>query len=924
MKINFKRAAAFFMTFLFLFQITVFAVSSESKNTQIAEVENYEHVLNLFTVLGIIEDYDSFNPEKQITRGYFSQVAARITQINFEGMATEQRFADVLPSSMYADAIECLYSNGIITGNSNGEFKVNEVIKVIDALKILMSVTGYAPLADINGGYPDGYVYAAARGDMLNGLGNIYGELTAPAMLVLVGNVMNSPKIEFNYESKGFSYKFNEEKTILNDKYDVNIADGTVTQNSLTAFYSASDLKEDCIEIETGSIKRQMVAKNCENYLGKTIRTFYKEENDENVSIYAYPLPSHNNVVELNIDDIELSSSNQNKIKYYDGKHKYLNCDINVAVIYNDMYYAEGMFNFSVLEGKRGSVEFVDNNKDNTYDVIKIKAYSSHVIGNILIDDQIIYDKFNQNVSIDVSPNDCYRYSMKFTDGTDASLYDIVELNVISVAQSSNSADRKITDIIISRNVQSGKITRIENRGGVPYVTIDGINTYKTTDDIISSFKITVGNEMNLFLDAFDNIVGADALVAGEYRFGLLLGYKADKGYKLEAKLLTASNTFETFQFAKKFWIDNQKITEADKGKNVLDIISANTIVGTSEKSLVSGVFPVRYVLNSDGEILKLDTPEKGANEDKGLKLLTGAYQGPGTYAVAYDNVLGCRIPLKSETVVIRMNISDYTSKSAYTKESFTITNASQFANSADVYFCVAYKVDEDSPYADLVLVLSGISVQSDTYTFTIKDFIKVYDEKLECVVEGVVGIQQGSEQSISIDPEYADEFLSMGLNIGDTIRYSKNTRTGLVKKVQIVSQYVDDNSKVNIVNVVGGTTDITGSLKIYTQKRVLLPGFIAERTGNLIKLAYTGFGTQDKRPTADTFADESRLIYCQPGNSTVVTVYDPSKKQPVYAGTYDEMKDYVHSGLGASRVIVRYRSNLLEEIIVYNDDSVN
>ena len=44
------------------------------------------------------------------------------------------------------------------------------------------------------------------------------------------------------------------------------------------------------------------------------------------------------------------------------------------------------------------------------------------------------------------------------------------------------------------------------------------------------------------------------------------------------------------------------------------------------------------------------------------------------------------------------------------------------------------------------------------------------------------------------------------------------------------------------------------------------------------------------------------------------------SKEGRIYTGSFDDIRDYVSHGDDASRVLVRYYSGQLKEIVVYND----
>ena len=101
--------------------------------------------------------------------------------------------------------------------------------------------------------------------------------------------------------------------------------------------------------------------------------------------------------------------------------------------------------------------------------------------------------------------------------------------------------------------------------------------------------------------------------------------------------------------------------------------------------------------------------------------------------------------------------------------------------------------------------------------------------------------------------------------------------------------------------------------------KRWMFIGYVAERRGELLKILYKGKGQYALTPNAAEITGTSNMVFANPNASTNVTVYDRAENK-VFAGTFDDIKDYVHNGSSASRVIVRYESGSLKEIVVYND----
>ena len=301
-----KKFISLFIVFALLISVSSTAFAAEKNSIS---SDDYNHVLELFQTLGIIEDYDNFSDTKVITRGYFALVAARLYNMPFDDIAKEQRFSDVPLYSSYVDAIELLASNGAISGDGTGVFREDERIKIIDAAKILVEIAGYGFIAQSSGGYPNGYAAAANEAGILKRIGSLDNYLTADTMLVMITNMLNAYDIKMSFVMNGQIYEKDTEKNLLKKLFDVDIVEGVVTQNSLTAFYSAPDISDNEIEITSNTDKYVLYTEEYGKYIGKKIKAFYIEDFDKDRIIYAYPLSGEDDIKVLKISDIYLSLS---------------------------------------------------------------------------------------------------------------------------------------------------------------------------------------------------------------------------------------------------------------------------------------------------------------------------------------------------------------------------------------------------------------------------------------------------------------------------------------------------------------------------------------------------------------------------------------------------------------------------------------
>ena len=132
--------------------------------------------------MGILNT-DFLEDSPSITRGEFASIAIKFHGRNPEYVvsATAHYFADVDSATPYAHFIHAAAALGIVHGYSappaihhllpyEPEFKPNQAITAAEAITMLLRTLGYDGYAHINGGYPTGYMTAAAQYQLLPGV----------------------------------------------------------------------------------------------------------------------------------------------------------------------------------------------------------------------------------------------------------------------------------------------------------------------------------------------------------------------------------------------------------------------------------------------------------------------------------------------------------------------------------------------------------------------------------------------------------------------------------------------------------------------------------------------------------------------------------------------------------------------------------
>lgn len=117
-----------------------------------------------FETFGVINnDSQTFNSDGTVTRGEMCEIISRIYGYSKPNgyVPYEETYADVSNDTENYIWIVMAKNNGWINGDENSNFRPNDNITEIEAVKMLLSTAGYDWLANMCGGYPEGYRAAA-------------------------------------------------------------------------------------------------------------------------------------------------------------------------------------------------------------------------------------------------------------------------------------------------------------------------------------------------------------------------------------------------------------------------------------------------------------------------------------------------------------------------------------------------------------------------------------------------------------------------------------------------------------------------------------------------------------------------------------------------------------------------------------------
>lgn len=255
--------------------VNVYAESVKAEIVQEAyePTEKAKEAQALLNGLGETDFFSEIN-NNPVSRGDFIYGLIDVLGINI-GLSGKNGFLDIPAGSKYEQAVETALTYGFISKGDN--FRVNDTIKLNEAIKIIVGVLGYSFVAEIQGGYPYGYMNVAQERDLLNNV-DIKEEITKEDMALLLYNMFMSEVAEIEYKRKNLSIHKTGDDTLLEVLHGVYSTEGIITKNSVTSYdLSYSYTKEDLtVEVEGKAYGSKI---DIDKYFGMNCIVYYNEDN---------------------------------------------------------------------------------------------------------------------------------------------------------------------------------------------------------------------------------------------------------------------------------------------------------------------------------------------------------------------------------------------------------------------------------------------------------------------------------------------------------------------------------------------------------------------------------------------------------------------------------------------------------------------
>lgn len=681
------------------FCINVYAEKGENKLSKEAQ---FLQTLGIYSPPGYGEEIYS----QTVTRAEFiSAVMNMAYRDTLEGEINGENFSDVGDDNTYYYEILAAKNIGLISGTEYNRFAPNEKIKTAHAFALVKRVLGYEQSDD---------TFLVSKG-LMSGVNSSNTFMTVNDMIMLLYNALDIDIM--NYTGDG-EYKIIKDETILSNNLDVYDTTGIIDANKYTALYSPYGTGAENV-ITVDGVKYNCGEYDMSELLGYNIKLYYRVYEDDDPEIIFYEEKKCESI-ELESDDITGFNNNVYSVYYEEtSKKKNYRIESDAAVIHNGVA-AEDL---TYIKPAYGSVKLIDNDADGVYEVVDITSYETYFVDGIHAGDYLVYS----NGNILEFDEETYVYS----DGNISQFEAIAPKSVILVSESSNKNGEVLRRIEFSTQKEEGVPSSVEEDKIVINDVLYKINPRLANEGV----EYTEGV---YYIDPMGRMAFFTAkIIAGE-KYGLLM-FAANDIEESIVRIITDTSESIRYKLSDKIKLDSVRMEKED----VCNV-------------LASRVELIRYKLNSDNEVVSIDTVDDGGElekmEYKGTAtvfMYRSRSKSFGEHRNARGYVNGTSIYFVDANTKVFYKGADKRDEKKFRAGSFA-----EFTDSGE-YFLEGYDMNENGVCGAVVIDSDAGSdyVYRYNYFLYVNKVIKTLSE-LDDVVYVVKGIFNGAEAEYKISPD--------------------------------------------------------------------------------------------------------------------------------------------------------------------------
>ncbi|MDD6483549.1 MAG: S-layer homology domain-containing protein [Clostridiales bacterium] len=579
-----------------------------------------------------------------VSRIEFAKIILNILGIesDLKGAAT---FKDVPESDM--GAVSMIANSGLMSGYDDYTFGPDDNVTVEQALKVILNIMGQSGLAEISGGYPDGYYLTASNIGLLKKTDCGKNQaLNYKNLAIMLDNALKEKVL-----TKA-NTKTEEGKTFLEYYFGYAEGEGIIEGTPETYLYSGENLNKNQVCIN-GTVFQ--CDKDISQYLGCKVRYYYDLNSDDDQLVYIYDIDNRNKIVEFSTVSQDVSFENNTYTVYEsNGRKTNYRVENTNSVIYNGKYYADYVNASDVFVPKYGYIKLIDNGEG--YKTVVITDIRTVHVGSIDYQKGIIYDRLGGK---EINLSDCDVVSIKDVDGTDCELMDIKAYDLLSVE---SSKDGSIVKLHVSTNSVSGSVCEILKDEYQNEISIadnkygSNVRTkYKTINGFFDDQPISMGETGTFYIDFLGNI-GAFKTGESTKNVGYLVNAyppEPDDDKNIYLRIFNTDGKMVKLKTADKLCID-QAVPKTSA--------SALNMLKNGTDSVVSQL--ITYDIDVNGEVSSIDTAyNKRPNCEDYRTVVPDNNESEESLRVIYSSILPPNSSSEPEMLSFRPNARNFGGK---------------------------------------------------------------------------------------------------------------------------------------------------------------------------------------------------------------------------------------------------------------------
>lgn len=584
---------------LFIFVLAEMEIYGHLVDPNAAEVgedvpgSKQEYAITLLSQLGMMGNVneDIFGVDHLMTRAE----AAGMVVDAFAGKfvsSGHMPFSDVEVEHPHYAAIISAYELGYITGYENATFRPDDYITKTEFLYMTLRAIGYGePLKKF---YNNSLARMIQYVDELELLNNVETKdlnehISRADAAVVFYNALLAPVFDTYAVKNGqLVAEKSKDESLLENRYGMVVMEGVVEKTTRTSLNGSSSENDYAVVSGAEFLDASGIV---DDYLGQSV--YFVTDNDK--IVLAWPTELNNEEV-LSASSLVTTESDIKAKKIFaekaDGKKATYKLASDFDVIRNGV--AHPYYEAKDLIITNGQLRLLDNDDDNTYEVVFIEEYTLHYVENTFSNDDELVVTDSNGKRIIIPREDL---SIKDKDGKNLSVGKVGSDSVIKLFSTPDGEGSRI--IVYSKPVK-GVVTMISTDDAeidsIPYSYSLFYKNNKPNPEP------KPGDTVNVYIDEAEEILWIERSKeseASEWTIAYSQKTYVPSGLDTTVmfRMFTIDGIWQELEAAEKLIVDGSSIT-----RSRLSELVKNTDLGTYERELL------RFKLNTKGQICELDT----------------------------------------------------------------------------------------------------------------------------------------------------------------------------------------------------------------------------------------------------------------------------------------------------------------------------